>query len=96
MDKISEPSSKGKKRQRDQQDTQPQTSDLHQTLSLGKYTFFFFLYIYIYIFSFNLKYNFASLINPEENFAFSDTLVALRMMRAQFPRIDKVRFHNFP
>lgn len=31
------------------------------------------------------------LLSLEENFNFSDTLVALRMMRAQFPRIEKVQ-----
>ncbi|XP_059626039.1 uncharacterized protein LOC132269052 isoform X2 [Cornus florida] len=31
----------------------------------------------------------------EENFTFSDTLVALRIMRAQFPRIDKVSVQPF-
>ncbi|XP_075648000.1 uncharacterized protein LOC142618851 isoform X2 [Castanea sativa] len=61
MDKTSEEaSSKGKKRQRDQQPTETQTNQLHhQILSL------------------------------EDNLSFTDTLVALRMMRAQFPRIDK-------
>ncbi|XP_050251703.1 uncharacterized protein LOC126698486 isoform X2 [Quercus robur] len=56
MDKTSEEaSSKGKKRQRDQQPTDPQTNQLHhQILSL-----------------------------------------ALRMMRAQFPRIDKVSIQPF-
>lgn len=32
------------------------------------------------------------LLSLEENFNFSDTLVALRMMRAHFPRIEKVFF----
>ncbi|XP_050251706.1 uncharacterized protein LOC126698486 isoform X5 [Quercus robur] len=67
MDKTSEEaSSKGKKRQRDQQPTDPQTNQLHhQILSL------------------------------EDNLSFTDTLVALRMMRAQFPRIDKVSIQPF-
>ncbi|KAM4077391.1 hypothetical protein ACJW30_12G134800 [Castanea mollissima] len=62
MDKTSEEaSSKGKKRQREQQPTETQTNQLHhQILSL------------------------------EDNLSFTDTLVALRMMRAQFPRIDKL------
>ncbi|XP_030934734.1 uncharacterized protein LOC115960137 isoform X6 [Quercus lobata] len=67
MDKtLEEASSKGKKRQRDQQPTDPQTNQLHhQILSL------------------------------EDNLSFTDTLVALRMMRAQFPRIDKVSIQPF-
>ncbi|KAM4070048.1 hypothetical protein ACB094_12G135700 [Castanea mollissima] len=67
MDKTSEEaSSKGKKRQRDQQPTETQTNQLHhQILSL------------------------------EDNLSFTDTLVALRMMRAQFPRIDKVSIQPF-
>lgn len=35
------------------------------------------------------------LLSLEENFNFSDTLVALRMMRAHFPRIEKVFFFDF-
>ncbi|XP_055831726.1 uncharacterized protein LOC129900731 isoform X2 [Solanum dulcamara] len=35
------------------------------------------------------------LLSLEENFNFSDTLVALRMMRAHFPRIDKVSVQPF-
>lgn len=51
MDEIPEPSSRGRKRLRDQEDTELQCSDLDQTLSLGK------LYIYIYILKIlNLKY----------------------------------------
>ncbi|KAM4077389.1 hypothetical protein ACJW30_12G134800 [Castanea mollissima] len=67
MDKTSEEaSSKGKKRQREQQPTETQTNQLHhQILSL------------------------------EDNLSFTDTLVALRMMRAQFPRIDKVSIQPF-
>ncbi|XP_041006121.1 serine/threonine-protein kinase 19 homolog [Juglans microcarpa x Juglans regia] len=65
MDEIPEPSSRGRKRLRDQEDTEPQCSDLDQTLSL------------------------------EENLTFSDTLVALRMMRAQFPHIEKVAIQPF-
>ncbi|KAK3028142.1 hypothetical protein RJ639_039003 [Escallonia herrerae] len=34
-------------------------------------------------------------LSLEENFTFSDTLVALRIMRAQFPRIDKVSVRPF-
>jgi hypothetical protein len=46
MEKIPESSSKGKKRQRDQEDSEPKSIDLDQTQSLGKYSgcvFFFFL-----------------------------------------------------
>ncbi|KAJ8552983.1 hypothetical protein K7X08_020376 [Anisodus acutangulus] len=39
--------------------------------------------------------NDAELLSFEENFNFSDTLVALRMMRAQFPPIDKVSIQPF-
>ncbi|KAK6785898.1 hypothetical protein RDI58_014423 [Solanum bulbocastanum] len=35
------------------------------------------------------------LLSLEENFNFSDTLVALRMMRAHFPRIEKVSVQPF-
>ncbi|KAG6662758.1 hypothetical protein CIPAW_03G265900 [Carya illinoinensis] len=65
MDEIPEPSSRGRKRLRDQEDTELQCSDLDQTLSL------------------------------EENLPFSDTLVALRMMRGQFPHIEKVAIQPF-
>ncbi|KAE7997841.1 hypothetical protein FH972_002442 [Carpinus fangiana] len=65
MEKIPESSSKGKKRQRDQEDSEPKSIDLDQTLSL------------------------------EESLTFSDTLVALRIMRAQFPRIEKVSVQPF-
>ncbi|XP_062148065.1 uncharacterized protein LOC133856999 isoform X2 [Alnus glutinosa] len=65
MENIPEPSSKGKKRQRDQEDSELQSNDLDQTLSL------------------------------EGNLTFSDTLVALRIMRAQFPRIQKVSIQPF-
>lgn len=65
MEKIPVPSSKGKKRQRGEEDSEPQSNDLDQTLSL------------------------------EENLTFSDTLVALRIMRAQFPCIEKVGIQPF-
>ncbi|KAG7989619.1 hypothetical protein I3843_03G248500 [Carya illinoinensis] len=65
MDEIPEPSSRGRKRLRDQEDTELQCSDLDQTLSL------------------------------EENLTFNDTLVALRMMRAQFPHIEKGAIQPF-
>ncbi|KAK4573121.1 hypothetical protein RGQ29_031191 [Quercus rubra] len=67
MDKTSEEaSSKGKKRQRDQQPTDPQTNQPHHQI-----------------------------FSLEDNLSFTDTLVALRMMRAQFPRIDKVSIQPF-
>lgn len=46
MEKIPESSSKGKKRQRDQEDSEPQIQsiDLDQTLSLGKYSVVFFFF----------------------------------------------------
>ncbi|KAG2719210.1 hypothetical protein I3760_03G257200 [Carya illinoinensis] len=65
MDEIPEASSRGRKRLRDQEDTELQCSDLDQTLSL------------------------------EENLTFNDTLVALRMMRAQFPHIEKGAIQPF-
>lgn len=65
MQGIPEPSSKGKKRQRDQEDSELQSNDLDQTPSL------------------------------EESLTFSDTVVALRIMRAQFPRIEKVSIQPF-
>jgi hypothetical protein len=40
------------------------------------------------------QFSFSLRINAEESLTFSDTLVALRIMRAQFPRIEKVRVHH--
>ncbi|XP_070052522.1 uncharacterized protein [Nicotiana tomentosiformis] len=42
-----------------------------------------------------LELNDAQFLTLEENFNFSDTLVALRMMSAQFPRIEKVTIQPF-
>ncbi|XP_058197141.1 uncharacterized protein LOC131313075 isoform X3 [Rhododendron vialii] len=55
----------GKKRQRDQESSVPQSQASDHALSL------------------------------EESLTFSDTLVALRIMRAQFPHLDKVSVHPF-
>ncbi|XP_019235116.1 PREDICTED: serine/threonine-protein kinase 19 isoform X2 [Nicotiana attenuata] len=42
-----------------------------------------------------LELNDAQFVTMEENFNFSDTLVALRMMCAQFPHIEKVSIQPF-
>ncbi|RZC68873.1 hypothetical protein C5167_032006 [Papaver somniferum] len=70
MEKISESTSRGKKRAREQEEddnkTEPEISESDfETLSL------------------------------EQNLTFSDTLIALRIMRAQFPVIDKVTVQPF-
>lgn len=40
--------------------------------------------------AFNLSF-FYNNVNAENNLTFSDTLVALQMMRSQFPSLEKVR-----
>lgn len=74
------------KRLREEEEVGAETGDADQSLSLGMFTSLFSIEnksnsFFFFFFGFS---------NEEENLTFSDTLVALRIIRAQFPQIDKV------
>lgn len=94
MEETSASSSKSRKRQRQtEEETVPVAGTTDQSLSLGLLNCFSTLFLklvlcvkYYNLLIFGMHLN----DNAEDNLSFSDTLVALRIMRAQFPRIEKV------
>ncbi|KAI5680081.1 hypothetical protein M9H77_01308 [Catharanthus roseus] len=99
MEETSASSSKSRKRQRQtEEETVPVAGTTDQSLSLGLLNCFSTLFLklvlcvkYYNLLIFGMHLN----DNAEDNLSFSDTLVALRIMRAQFPRIEKVSIQPF-
>lgn len=102
MEETSKPPSS---RKRGREELSPPETDLaDQSLSLGPSSFrfqpsflcplqYYYDRIFLRIFFLGEKFMDIALYfhpNAEDNLTFSDTSVALRMMRSQFPRIDKV------
>ena len=94
MDSVAE-SSKNRKRLREEEQQQEEieaeeTISNDQTLSLGKISFFPYIFM---IFSIEIIFDSPSFVISAyevDSLTFSDTVVAFRTMRAQFPHIDKV------
>ncbi|KAI3968578.1 hypothetical protein MKW92_033108 [Papaver armeniacum] len=73
MEKISESTSRGKKRAREQEEEEEEDNKTEPEISESDF----------------------ETLSLEKNLTFSDTLIALRIMRAQFPVIDKVTVQPF-